>query len=51
MIIYDEDDLLEDGRKAKRMVEITEDDLRKWEEVNGFKYNYMPNIVKKNKKE
>ena len=50
VIVYDEEDLLEDGREAKRMVEITEDDLRKWEEVNGFKYNYMPNIVKKNKK-
>ena len=48
VVVYNEDDLLEDGRKAKRMVSITESDIREWEEVNGFKYNYMPRIVTKN---
>lgn len=49
IIVYNEEDLLDDGREAKRMVCITESDIREWEEINGFKYNYMPNIVKKNK--
>ena len=48
IVIYNEDDLLEDGRPAKRMVSITESDIREWEEINGFKYNYMPRIVTKN---
>ena len=48
IIIYNEDDILEDGRVAKRMVSITESDIREWEEINGFKYNYMPRIVTKN---
>ena len=48
VIIYNEDDILEDGREAKRMVSITESDIREWEEINGFKYNYMPRIVTKN---
>ncbi len=48
IIIYNEDDILEDGREAKRMVSITESDIREWEEINGFKYNYMPRIVTKN---
>ena len=48
VIIYDEDDLLDDGRVAKKMVSITESDIREWEEINGFKYNYMPRIVTKN---
>ena len=47
-IVYDEDDLLSDGRKAKRMISVTENDVREWEKINGFKYNYMPRIVKKN---
>lgn len=50
VVVYNEEDILEDGRVAKRIVDITEDDLKLWEEINGFKYNYMPNIVKKNKK-
>ena len=48
VVIYNEDDILEDGRAAKRMVNITEKDVREWEEINGFKYNYMPRIVTKN---
>lgn len=48
IVIYNEDDILEDGSKAKRMVNITESDVREWEEINGFKYNYMPRIVTKN---
>lgn len=48
VVVYNEDDLLEDGREAKRMVSITENDIREWEEINGFKYNYMPRIVTKN---
>ena len=48
VVVYNEDDLLEDGRPAKRMVCITESDIREWEEINGFKYNYMPRIVTKN---
>jgi len=48
VIVYNEDDVLEDGRPAKRMVSITESDIREWEEINGFKYNYMPRIVTKN---
>ena len=50
IIVYNEEDLLEDGREAKRIIDITEDDLKSWEEINGFKYNYMPRIVTKNKK-
>ena len=49
VVIYNEDDILEDGTVAKRMVSITESDIREWEEINGFKYNYMPRIVTKNK--
>ena len=41
-------DILENGMMAKRMVNITESDVREWEEINGFKYNYMPRIVTKN---
>lgn len=48
LIVYDEDDVLKDGREAKRMVSVTENDVREWEKINGFKYNYMPKIVKKN---
>ncbi len=48
IIVLNEDDILEDGRKAKRLVEITEEDLKQWEEVNGFKYNYLPRIIAKN---
>lgn len=48
IVIYNEDDILDDGSKAKRMVNITESDVREWEEINGFKYNYMPRIVTKN---
>lgn len=48
-VIYNEEDLLEDGTEAKRMVSITESDIREWEEINGFKYNYMPRIVTKNR--
>ncbi len=49
VIVYDEDDLLEDGTEAKRIVKVTREDLKQWEEVNGFKYNYLPRIVDKNK--
>ena len=49
VVIYNEEDLLEDGTEAKRMVSITESDIREWEEINGFKYNYMPRIVTKNR--
>ena len=49
IVIYNEDDILEDGTVAKRIVSITESDIREWEEINGFKYNYMPRIVTKNK--
>ena len=48
IIIYNENDILEDGREAKKMINITEKDLREWEEINGFKYNYMPRIITKN---
>lgn len=48
LVVYNEDDVLEDGREAKRMISITEKDIREWEEINGFKYNYMPRIVTKN---
>lgn len=50
VIVYDEDDVLEDGLLAKRMVSITEDDLKEWEKINGFKYNYLPRIITKNQK-
>ena len=50
VIVYDEDDILEDGRLAKRMVSITKEDLKAWEEINGFKYNYLPRIIDKNNK-
>jgi len=49
-IIYNEDDVLENGIMAKRMVSITEEDLKEWEKINGFKYNYLPRIINKNKK-
>lgn len=51
IIVYDEDDILDNGLEAKRMVHITENDLKDWEEINGFKYNYIPRIVEKNNKE
>jgi len=48
VVVYNEEDILENGMMAKRMVNITESDVREWEEINGFKYNYMPRIVTKN---
>lgn len=50
IIVYNEEDVLENGTMAKRMVSITEEDLKAWEEINGFKYNYLPRIMTKNKK-
>ncbi len=47
IIVYNEDDLNNEGKIVKKALSITEKDLKDWESMNGFTYNYCPRIIKK----
>lgn len=47
VIVSNEDDLNSDGVLVKKALSITEKDLKDWESMNGFTYNYCPRIIKK----
>ena len=47
VIVYNEDDLNSEGVIVKKALSITEKDLKDWESMNGFTYNYCPRIIKK----
>ena len=47
IITLSEDDLNSEGKVVKKALSIKEEDIKKWESLNGFTYNYCPRIIKK----
>ena len=50
-IVLSEDDFNDEGKLVKKALSITEQDIKDWENMNGFVYNYRPKIISKNKQE
>ena len=46
-ITLSEDDLNSEGKIVKKALSITENDIKDWENMNGFTYNYCPRIIQK----
>lgn len=46
-ITLSEDDLNSEGKIVKKALSITESDIKDWENMNGFTYNYCPRIIQK----
>ena len=47
IIVLGEDDVNNDGKIVKKALSITLKDIKDWENMNGFTYNYCPRIVEK----
>lgn len=47
IIVLGEDDLNSDGKIVKKALSITKKDIKDWENMNGFTYNYFPRIIEK----
>lgn len=47
IITRGEEDINEDGKVVKKALSITKKDIKDWENMNGFTYNYCPRIVEK----
>jgi len=47
IITMGEDDLNSDGIMVKKALSITMDDIKDWENMNGFTYNYCPKIIER----
>ncbi len=44
--VYGEDDDLPNGQKAKDYIETNRQDIEKWEEINGFTFDFYPENIK-----
>lgn len=47
VITLSEDDLNSEGKIVKKALSITVNDIKDWENMNGFTYNYCPRIIQK----
>ena len=47
VIALSEDDLDGEGKIVKKALAIKEEDIKDWENMNGFTYNYCPKIIQK----
>ena len=50
IITLSEDELNSEGKIVKKALSITIQDIKDWENMNGFTYNYCPRIIEKKSK-
>ena len=46
-IVLSEEDINDEGQLVKKSLSINEQDIKDWENMNGFVYNYRPRIIHK----
>ena len=51
VIVLSEDDINSEGKIVKKALSITQKDIKDWENMNGFTYNYCPRIILKKSNE